>query len=289
MGTRRGAAVAASAVLIAFLVSALAACAPAATDALPQGVSVSITQSRSDYSSRTIGMRVSNASDADIPLVRAALHSPQFVAAAVWERGTVLRAGTTVDLRVPLPDAQCPPQGETDAAVTLEYVVDGNTRTGRAPAPDPLERLVTINAEDCLARDVAAVAAITAAPEIQWTPGAREPAAIDLRVAPAGGTGSLRVMSVDDTVLLAVVDAAGEKVQSLPLDATVRGSDAASVITVRFVPNRCDPHAVLEDKRGTFLPLNVETESGAAGVIFVGVTDAVRGAIYDYVGDYCGF
>ena len=69
----------------------------------------------------------------------------------------------------------------------------------------------------------------------------------------------------------------------------VAGSDAASTVTVRFVPNRCDPHAVLEDKRGTFLPLRVRDEAGSEGIVFVGVTDAVRGEIYDWVNDYCGY
>ena len=256
---------------------------------MPEGVSVSITQGRSDYSSRTIGLRVSNVSDADIPLERAAFDSPRFVAPAVWDRGTVLRAGTTVDLRVVLPDSECSPDNDADAAVILDYLVDGQARTGRITPTDPLGRLATITGEDCLGQAVAAVAGIVAAPELQWTPGAHEPAALDLAVTPTGAEGAFRVTAVDDTVLLAVVDAEGTRVESLSLDVAVDGSDAASVITVRFVPARCDPHVVLEDKRGTFLPLTVEADSGSTGIVFVGVSDAVRGAVYDYVGDYCGF
>lgn len=256
---------------------------------MPDGVTVSITQGRSDYSSRTIGLRVSNGSDADVPLERAAFDSPNFVAPAVWERGTVLRAGTTVDLRVVLPASECSPDGDVAAAVILDYTVEGKARTGRATPTDPTGRLAAITGEDCLGQEVASIAAIVAAPTLRWTPGGRAPASVDLAVTPTGAEGAFRVVAVDDTVLLAVVDAAGVRVESLPVDAAVTGSDAASTITVRFVPNRCDPHAVLEDKRGTFLPLNVETESGAAGVVFVGVTDDMRGAIYDYVGDYCGF
>jgi hypothetical protein len=44
---------------------------------------------------------------------------------------------------------------------------------------------------------------------------------------------------------------------------------------------------VAEDKRGTYLPLDVTLDDGTAGIVFVGVTDTVREQVYEYVADYC--
>ena len=57
---------------------------------------------------------------------------------------------------------------------------------------------------------------------------------------------------------------------------------------VPIVPLRCDPHAVMEDKRGTVFDVRVEVD-GASGVIEVAAPEAMRGEILRWVADWCGF
>ena len=57
---------------------------------------------------------------------------------------------------------------------------------------------------------------------------------------------------------------------------------------IPLVPFRCDPHAVLEDKRGTIFDVRVEHQ-GESGEFTLFVGDEMRGRILTWVGDWCGF
>jgi hypothetical protein len=76
-------------------------------------------------------------------------------------------------------------------------------------------------------------------------------------------------------------------VPETPLDVTIDGRDAPSVITIDFVPGRCDEHAILEDKRGTLVPLRVDAGDGLTGIIYVAPAEPVKQAIYDFVRASC--
>ena len=65
-------------------------------------------------------------------------------------------------------------------------------------------------------------------------------------------------------------------------------SDAPSVITLLVTPNRCDPHAIAEDKRGTVFPISVILDDGTTGRQYVASADVVRAALYDVIGMACG-
>jgi len=86
---------------------------------------------------------------------------------------------------------------------------------------------------------------------------------------------------------LSLVDAEGSEVYQQDVQLTVDAASSPSTIRLLVVPARCDPHAVAEDKRGTFFPLEVQTSEGASGRIYVPVSDEVRASLYEFFGDYC--
>ncbi|TBN56257.1 hypothetical protein EYE40_01960 [Glaciihabitans arcticus] len=269
-------------VILSLLV--LAGCAPASAG-LPDGVEVSVLQNRSDYASRTLEISIFNGEDAPLTLTRATFTSPRFAAPAEWSRGTELRAGATVNLRVTLPASVCAPQHDADPRVTVEFAIGSMRGTASVTPVDPLDRLATIAREDCLGQAVDDVAPIVAAPTLEWSRGAHEPASLDLVSSPTGAEGELEIVAVDRTVLLSVVDDAGEPIESVAVGVRVT---SPTTVTLRFVPSRCDPHAVAEDKRGTFFPVRVRVAE-IEGLVYVPVSDEVRVAIYRWIADYCDY
>ena len=72
------------------------------------------------------------------------------------------------------------------------------------------------------------------------------------------------------------------------INQNVKGTDAATTVTVPILPLRCDPHAVMEDKRGTVFNVAVEV-GGAEGVVEVAASEEMRGVILRWVSYWCGF
>jgi hypothetical protein len=277
------------ALLALLVIVSLAACTPTPAK-LPDGVEATVFQNRSDYSTRTLVIGIINRSDVAITLTDATYSSPAFVESMRWERGTTLRPGGQVDLRVPLAAVDCT-MFDSTGTVTLGYVdANGAAGTASLDAVDIRERIPEIVAEDCIGESTATVAAVTVAPGLEWTPGAAAPATVRIDVQPVDATaGPLTLERVHQTVLLALVDDTGVRVESLPIDLTVRGGDAATSIRLGFEPSRCDPHAVAEDKRGTFFPLDVMVNDGAQGTIYLAADDDTRAQIYEYIADFCEF
>ena len=275
------------ALLALILVVALAGCSPAAPE-LPDGVEATVFQNRSDYSTRTLVIGIINRSDAALTLTDATYASPSFTEVMRWERGTTLRAGAQVDLRVPLATVDCSATS-ADGTVSLGFLnADGTPGTALLKAVDTRARIPEIVRSECLGEIVAEVAGVSVAPGIDWTPGATAPATIRIDVQPVpGATGTLTIGDVHQTVLLALVDGTGARVESVPFDLAMRGGDAATSIHLSFEPSRCDPHAVAEDKRGTFFPLDVSVDDAEPGLLYVAADDDTRGEIYEYIADYC--
>jgi hypothetical protein len=273
------------AVILAVLV--LSGCATRGE--LPDGVTVSVFQNRFDYSVRQLEVKVSNGTDAPLTITRASFVSTRFTEAAVWDRPQEIPPGSARDLRVQLPEPRCDGVDPVDT-VTLEFTLDDGTRgTATLTPSDEQGRIDTINAQDCLEASVAAVATITPADTLDWTPGAHAPSVFELSVMPTGGGGTATILDAKGTVLLALTDEAGSPITVQPVDLVVDAEAKASVIRLSIVPNRCDPHAVEEDKRGTFFPLDAETGDGRGGTIYIAVSDEVRRGFYEFYADYCGF
>jgi hypothetical protein len=271
----------------ATLAFALTACTPqpAETPAktqLPAGIQVELFQLRSDVAERGAQVRVINDSGEDLAITSLTFADDWFAEPATRDRESTIPAGRTVDLRFALPESAC--EDEPDAAsrtsrVTLELEGGGSATVDVA---DPLGFTTLIHEKECLRHDLARVATLEWA---AFTPSSAPlPAELQLAITPAGGAESAELVEVQTTNLLQFAD----QPTPFPLGTTETGSDAASQVSVPIVPLRCDPHAVMEDKRGTVFNVLVRVD-GAEGVVEVAAPEAMRGEILRWVSDWCGF
>jgi hypothetical protein len=280
-------------VAAATLVFALAACAPpaatpapaptpAASAGLPAGVEVELFQLRSDVAERGAQVRVVNGSDTDMVVTKVTFEDDWFTGESVRERTSTIAAGRTIDLRIALPESACddvPDAADRTSRVTLE-LESGASAT--VEVADPLGFTALIHERECLRNDLAQVMTLEWA---AFTPSAApQPAELGLAITPAGGAGSAQLIDVQTTNLLGFAGAPS----AFPLALQVAGTDAATTVAVPIVPLRCDPHAVMEDKRGTVFDVAVEA-GGTAGVVEVAASETMRGEILRWVADWCGF
>ena len=280
-----------SAVVVA-LCALLAGCAaPSNPAAVPEGISVSVYQTRTDVGPRRLEVSIQNGTNGPLTITGVRFESAQFDGAAAWQKDeTSIPKGATVDLPVLLPSPDCDaidPQPEVEFDYELS---DGTIGTARTVADDRLDRLPPLMIEDCTAQSVADIVALTIVDPPRRTTVAGMPAfELDVRAEPTGADGSVELVLVSSTTLLMPADpATGIPVTEGRIDRTIDGGDEPSIVTLVLTAGRCDPHALLEDKRGTIMPLDVLVD-GVAGRIYLPSADAVRGAIYEVVAQSCGF
>lgn len=279
-------------VVAAAVVLALAGCGSGATATdPPEGLEVRVYQTRTDLAERRLQVSVVNGTGADLTVTRLVFAAPQFADPMRWPKeSTVIRSGVTADLPVTFaaPDCDASPG---PASVELGYALaDGREGTMIAVPGDVNSRLEAIRIEDCLAEAVDAIARIEAVtPPRHEVVDGRLVARYDLTIEPTGAPGSFALSGAIGNILVALVDGAGAPVGEVPLEVVVDGRDAPSVLSLSFVPGRCDEHAILEDKRGTLVGLRASADDGTAGIIWVTPAEPVRQAIYDFVREACAF
>ncbi|AYF97995.1 hypothetical protein [Protaetiibacter intestinalis] len=268
--------------LVAVLFGA-AGCAPSPAPALPDGVQVQLVQLRSDVADRTAQVRVVNGSDADLVVERLVVEDDWFAGPAEREKRSAIAAGRTVDLRIQLPESACegePAAGERRSRALLELAGIG---TVEVDLVDPLGFSVRLHERECLAHDAAAVAGIRISGFVASPAG--EPARLELAIEPTGGDGAIELLELRPTNLLQFTTAESSP---HPLGVTVAGSDAPQTLQIPLVPQRCDPHAVMEDKRGTVFGLSLRAD-GVEGVVDVAASDELKGRMLRWVADWCGY
>lgn len=250
-------------------------------------ISVDVIQGRTDRDSRTIVLDVTNTGTEPIQLVEARLRTAQFADDAVWTRGTTLDPGRTVSLRAPLAEPVCPVPAAITPAVSVSYLdAAGATRTETVTPTQSTDVLALIQVDDCIAALTAEVADLRVSDSLAWTPGAKQPALLQL-TATSTGKGSLEILEARSTILLQLVDTTGVRAMTVPLDLSVEADSGEQSITLQLVPARCDPHAIAEDKRGTIMVLAVRLQDGTEGVAYVRSPDEVKASLYAFVTDYC--
>jgi len=258
-----------------------------AATALPAGVTVAVTQLRSDVADRQVQVQIRNGSDAPIEIGDVSLSDPRFAAPAtrVVDRTSTLAPGHAVNVRVQLAGVVCDATATPGATVTFAYTQAGQTGTATAPAAEVFPFLDALHRRECVAARTAEVADITWSAFTASDAGA--PASLELSIVPRSGAAAAVVLAdVRETNLLTFDGVAGG---ILPLDVTVGGDDqTARTIALPLRPARCDPHAVQEDKRGTVFTLDVVVD-GEPGQFTLAADAALRGRILTWVADWCGY
>lgn len=267
----------------------LGACAPSVRSSLPHGVTIDVYQSRIDYSEHKLEVAIANATNAPFDVLALSFSTPVFSSVEYSRAPTTVRPGTTTDFRLLLPPARCDTASGVPT-VDLRFVFDGAQGQTTMSPDDRMGQLPSIAAEDCRDGAVAAVAAITAAPAIRIAPvDGAQAAVLDFTAVPTGAGGILTIDDVRGTVLLGARDPSTGRVgDTVPLGIDLSHATAPVTFSIVLLPARCDPHVVLEDKRGTFFTFTVTTRLDT-GRIFIGVSDDVRLQLYDFVGSQCGW
>lgn len=305
------------AALLSVVLAGLAACAPAGGGAGPEGVrdtpaaavadagalSAEVRQGRASWADRVVQVRVVNGGTDPVTVRTATLTtaSTQGPAVSDPERGRPVPAGRTRDFSVPLGPPVCGgddvASAPVDASVVLELEVDGEpVTTGPIPVTDPQEHLPRILAEDCAAEVVGSALDVDVAGLGRLTTPEGLVGVLELSVSPVPGGPPATLTSVDGTILMAPVDPALLGTQAPEGTAPVVGDAWEPAVpvtgptTVRLAlrANRCDPHAVAEDKRGTFLGLRVTVDGVPQHVVHVG-GGSLTGQVHDYVAAACGW
>jgi hypothetical protein len=259
---------------------------PTTEPAAEPRMSVILLQNRSDGPIGRMQLRVTNESDEDLRVDTATLESTAFAEPAVWDKGTTIPAGLTRDLPVQFPGASC-----ADGAPETVVRIEGRTPSGAvavevAPS-DPNERIPLLTGADCFAREVAAVGEVSLGTLRVGDPA--DPAELEVRVESAGSDRALRVVSIDSTVLFNPVDDSGAPAASGVVGLELGPGETSASARVPIVPNRCDPHALAEDKVGTLFVFAVEVEGGRSGSLTLPATPELRADLYEYFARACGF
>lgn len=278
------------AALVAAVLAALTACAPASgpEPAAPDAVRASVYQPRPDIAAGRMAIQVHNDSDEALVVTAARLESADFAEPLVWsgDREPSVLPGRALDLRVDLGESVCAEDERTDPTVVLGYRLGGGAeRTVEVEPDDPYDLLPRLHDEACLVDRVAEVVELTAVDVV--SPGTSGvPGEFVVSVAPTGAPGTATVSHVYSTTLLAP-SRDGVGTSDLPVDIRL-GADGPPEFRVPLVPNRCDVHALQEDKIGTRIPLEVTAPDGTTGRLVLPATDELRKRMYAFYTAYCG-
>jgi hypothetical protein len=252
------------------------------SSALPDGVEVTLVQLRADVAPRQAQVQIVNGTDAALEVGAVRVEDPRLAGPAerVVPGDSRIAPGQTLDVRVQLPPVACDVPDDATPTVALE--LDGGDVA--VPVVDTLGFLPPLHARECLAENLATVAdleltAFTPAPAGQL-------GSVVLSVVPTGAAGTVHLGAVDSTPLLMYVPDAPASPH--PLDVDVTPASAPVEIAIPLVPQRCDPHVVQEDKRGTIFTIDVAVD-GVAGEIDLAAPPEMKARMLTWVADWCGF
>lgn len=259
-----------------------------------EGLSVALSQSRSDWADRIVQVDVTDDASSAVDVAEVTLTASSFSGLAVGERGRTVRPGTTRSVSVALGAPVCaaaPTEAPEDVLPSVSLLVrDEQGRESRLTLvpQDPRGHLARIQGEDCAAAAVARGAELTVddALDVREREG-RLVASLTVRLRPVPGGPPVQVVQIDGTVLLAPPDGPAWSLPGLTADAGGAADERTAVL--EFEPARCDAHAVAEDKRGTFLGVHATVDGEPVPVFYLPVTAQVRGQIHEYIGRACGW
>ena len=267
--------------------AALSGCAAPA--AKPVSLSVSVYQLRSDYAIRGAQIEITNRSTLDLQITSATFGSAWFAKTVSSPSApNPLLAKTTTDFRIVLAAGRC----DTAKAAPVVHVrytrPDGSTGAATVTPTIPFDSISVVHGQDCSRQEFEKVAKISLAPALRFDPpvaaDGKRAALLDLTFTPTGAAGSVTLHSVEDTTLLAQREGPLRTV-----DLTMTAASPPTTVTLDFVPEGCLQHRVAEDKIGTLIPLRVDAGPYRGALFSVAVSPAVKAALLDWVGVYCGW
>lgn len=239
----------------------LAACSAPA----PHDLAVNLYQTRSDTPLDKIEMQVRNQTEQPLTVTRAQLRGSRLLASTTWDQPVTIPAGVALDLKVQLPGPTCTDDPADEVEVT--YASTAGSRTVVVTPEDPLGQLAKYSSTRCFERDVQ-------------------------------DTAELRAKRVRGDALLVYVDPGTARIGRLgttilfrphrPEALAARPGDDAGVRRVALTPNRCDAHALGDDKQGTYFPVDVTLADGREGDFTIGVDQRTRQQLYRLYARVCG-
>lgn len=278
-----------AAILVLVVLAGLTACDPAPPNEVPEGVRISVYQPRPDVAKNRIAIQVHNDGTEPVTVTAAELDSSFFTDPFTWgPRTATVAPGYAVDLRVDIPlEADCADDTEARHTVVFHWTRGDDSGVGSVTPDDPFEVLDLLHDAACLIDKAGDVATLTAR---TLTAPASLPAPADLLVTvfpPPSSTGSFTIDTVHSTTLLNPAGPDGIGVAELALGIEVSAEGPAEV-HIPIVPNRCDPHALAEDKIGTRIPLYLSLDDGTQGRLVLSASDDLRAQMYAFYAAYCG-
>ena len=258
--------------------------------AAPGGVSVSVLQYRSDYTNRSIEIKVTNAGDRPVLVSRAALSSTAFTGDTAWtsrDRAdeTSIDPGTSTDLPAVLTASACPGREPFRSTARLDLRrADGTLgRTAALPVQDPFGSILQVHREDCRRAAALAVADLALLEPMRTERRGRALVGLlDLRMTPTGHPGTLTLESIGPTTLLSP-----PKGDTWTIGRQVDAASGPQTVTLELRAARCDPHAIAEDKLGTVMSLKLQVDGGESGIVTVAADPRLRQQLQTFVHDAC--
>ncbi|HEV7742818.1 MAG TPA: hypothetical protein VGO65_10395 [Pseudolysinimonas sp.] len=288
MPLRRLTAVLAATVLGTALFTACAPNSSGSFDDPPKGVTISVYQPRPDIPKNRIAIEVHNDGKLPVTITSASLHSNFFADDFIWGPGrtATIAPGYAVDLRVDIPEVAACDEDTAENGVAFFWKVGDETGNSLVEPDDGFHMLDRVHDEACLVVHVEKIATLTA---VSLTAPAQEPAPAELLISvePTGEPGTVTIDKISSTTLLNPAGPDGIGVNQLPLGIAI-GAEGPPGIRVPIVPNRCDPHALAEDKIGTRMPLYVTLPDGSTGRLVLAASDQLRTQMYQFFSDFCG-
>lgn len=274
-------------VLGAVLLTSCGGPAPAAapSTAPPPGVSVFLTQQRSDEPLHALEISVRNATDTPVYFADVQLATASFKTLPPARIDTTFPRTEQTDLRVPYGEAQCDPRA---VPPVQPATVTANVRTGDGPLrkvvfavphPDPL--LTRLLHAECSAY------LIKAAATFSWGTSWKR-AGDFLRgevtlTRPPGSTRKVTLRVIDATTHYTVRRVSGGEPW-----AVLEPSQQSVSVPVEINPSRCDGHAFAEAKKANLFPFRASLDQDEERVVIVVPPKEVQVAFNLYAVKACG-
>jgi hypothetical protein len=270
----------AAVVVLGMVAALLSACGAAPT--VP--ITVSFFQYRSDLAIRHSQIEVHNHGTVAITVTSATFASAWFTTkVSSASAPSQVPAGSSIDFPVALPKAVCS-SATPKPVVSIRYSTAGGTTGETTVTPTlPYHTISSLHAEDCSLAEFQKVATITPASALRFQQvGDKQNALLDFTVTPTGAPGSVEILTTQNTTLLSQPEG-----ELRTIDETFTAESPPTVITLDFVPSRCEAHVIAEDKVGTVIPFRVNAGPYRNAVFTIDAPPAVKNEILDWVGDYC--